>query len=106
MENGAYVVRRKVARHDGTRYYNDKGPPGSTPDEGAAFDSPESAEDARQKLREPHLWEVLTQAEAEERDAADRRAASRDRLDPVTASVLAFAAMAGARLPRRRRWSW
>lgn len=99
-----YVVRRKAARHDGTRYYNDKGPPGSAPDEGATFDSPESADAARQKLREPHLWEALTMAEAKERDAEDRRAEIRYRMDPVTASVLAFAAMAGVRLPRGRRW--
>lgn len=101
-----YVVRRKAARHDGTRYYNDKGPPGSTPCEGASFDSAESADGARQKLREPHLWEVLTQVEAVERDIADPRAESRYRMDPLTASILAFAGVAGVRPPRRRRWSW
>jgi hypothetical protein len=73
-----HVVRRKQPRHDGTRYFNDRGPCARDPNGGAEYDSAEEADAARRGLREPHLWEALPMSEAAALDIEARAEAKRE----------------------------
>ena len=66
-----FVIRRIKARHDGTRYFNDKRTAVSHAGGGAVFDLATQAEAARAKLREPHLWTVMLLRDAERADAVE-----------------------------------
>lgn len=89
----AYVIRRRQARHDGTRYFNDKGSAVSHADRGAVFDLATQAEAARAKLREPHLWTVMLLRDAERADAVEhyeRKIAEHARpFNPLSAALSA-----------------
>lgn len=88
-----YVLRRKEPRHDGARYFNDKGPPAKFSGKGAWFSCEEDADAARRKLREPHLWEVLTMREADCKDAREQLdAARRPKPSAMALALASFAA--------------
>jgi hypothetical protein len=73
-----HVIRRRQPRHDGTRYFNDRGPCARDPNGGAEYDSAEEADAARRGLREPHLWDVLPMHEAAALDIEARAEAKRE----------------------------
>ena len=77
-----YVVRRKQPRHDGTRYYNDRGPCARDPNGGAEYDSAEEADAARRGLREPHL--LGFEEYAARQQALDERATFLQRRRPLS----------------------
>lgn len=88
-----YVLRRKEPRHDGTRYFNDKGPPAKFSGKGAWFSCEEDADAARRKLREPHMWEALTMRDADCKDAREQLdAARRPKPSALTVALLAHVA--------------
>ena len=78
-----HVVRRKQPRHDGTRYFNDRGPCARDPNGGAEYDSAEEADAARRGLREPHLWEVLPMHEAAALDIGEKKALAARMREPM-----------------------
>lgn len=78
-----HVIRRKQPRHDGTRYYNDRGPCARDPNGGAEYNSAEEADAARRGLREPHLWEVLPMAEAVALEIGEKKALARRMREPM-----------------------
>lgn len=82
-----HVLRRKHPRHDGSRYFNDRGPCAHYANEGASFDSADAAEAQRTKLREPHLWEVLPQRVAAERDYQEQKALRERPANPVVRAL-------------------
>lgn len=95
-----HVIRRRQPRHDGTRYFNDRGPCARDPNGGAEYDSAEEADAARRGLREPHLWDVLPMHEAAALDIGEKKALARRMREPMasqrTASALfALAAASG-----------
>ncbi len=69
-----FVVRRKHPRHDGSRYFNDRGPCARECADGAAYGTPAEAEAARKGLREPHLWEAMPATEAAALDKGETEA--------------------------------
>ncbi len=91
-----YVVRRKQPRHDGTRYYNDRGPCARDPNGGAEYDSAEEADAARRGLREPHLWEVLPMAEAVALEIGEKKALAARMREPGERRAQSFFVLAAA----------
>ena len=95
-----HVIRRKQPRHDGSRYFNDRGPCARDPNGGAEYDSAEEADAARRGLREPHLWEALPMSEAAALDiearAEAKREAWRHLADPGTRRARMLFALAAA----------
>lgn len=91
-----YVVRRKQPRHDGTRYFNDRGPCASRANDGASFATAEDAETARKALREPHLWETMTLQDATALDNAAAAALATRMREPMPRRTMALFAMASA----------
>lgn len=89
------VIRRKERHHTGGRYFNDKGPIARHSGDGAVFYTPEAADTAHRRLREPHLWEVLTMREADALDVGEQRDAARRPMNPLAAALVASAIQAG-----------
>lgn len=77
-----YVVRRKAPRHDGSRYFNDRGPCARKCADGAVFATAEEAETARRGLREPHLWEAMPAQDAAAIDRGEQEAFAARMRDP------------------------
>ena len=96
----AYVIRRRQARHDGTRYYNSAGPVQRYSGDAPRFYDVTPAQEALARLREPRLWEILTEREADARDYAEQRAAARAPMNPLSAALLPLLADVA---PRNRR---
>lgn len=92
-----FVIRRNKPRHDGTRYYNDKGPAVDHADRGAVFDLATHAEAARGKLREPHLWTVMSLRDAKRADAAEHYERQKaERVRPFNPLFAALARRSGS----------
>lgn len=89
------VIRRKEPHHTGGRYFNDKGPPAQYSGDGAVLDTQEAADAAHRKLREPHLWEILTMREADVKDYGEQKAAARRPVNPLAVALVASAIQAG-----------
>lgn len=95
----SHVVRRKQPRHDGTRYYNDRGPCARDPNGGAEYDSAEEADAARRGLREPHLWDVLPMHEAAALDIGEKKVLARRMREPAEKRARALWATIGGLVP-------
>lgn len=94
-----HVVRRKQPRHDGSRYYNDRGPCARDPNGGAEYDSAEEAAAARRGLREPHLWEVLPMHEAAALDIGEKKALAARMREPAEKRARMLFATFGGLVP-------
>jgi len=94
-----HVIRRKQPRHDGTRYFNDRGPCARDPNGGAEYDSAEEADAARRGLREPHLWEVLPMHEAAALDIGEKKAFARRMREPAEKRTRMLFATFGGLVP-------
>lgn len=108
-----FVLRRKMPRHDGSRYFAKPSPVQYFLEHARKFENADGAEVERRNLREPWLWEVLDQQEAARLDAEEtnafqarmsREAKAEARARPLLTSMLAFAALGGGlALPGDRR---
>ena len=77
-----YVIRRKTPRHDGSRYFNDRGPCARKCTDGATYATLPEAEAARKGLREPHLWEAMPAQDAAAIDRGEQEAFAARMRDP------------------------
>ena len=96
----SHVVRRKRPRHDGSRYFNNRGPCAHECASGATYDTAEEADSARRNLREPHLWEAMQTTEAVALDKGETEAFATKMREPVPSlrraiSMFVFGAASG-----------